>query len=60
MDMRKELEAWKEERETMLAKRKANGWNTGTQLEHAARDKDEIRRIEKILERKNEYPDGKM
>lgn len=60
MNMRRELEAWKTEREAMLAKREANGWNTGTQLEHTARDRDDIRRIEKILELGNEYPDGKV
>ena len=60
MDMRRELEAWKTEREAMLAKRKANGWTTGTQLEHAARDRDDIRRIEKILGLGNKYPDGKV
>lgn len=59
-EIKAELEAWKVEREAMLAKREANGWSTGSQLEHAARDRDDIRRIEKILELGNEYPDAKV
>ena len=59
-EIKSELEAWKAEREAMLAKRESNGWDTGSQLEHAARDRDDIRRIEKILGLGNEYPDGKM
>lgn len=59
-EIKAELEAWKVERESMLAKREANGWNSGSQLEHAARDRDDIRRIEKILGLGNEYPDAKV